>query len=159
MSLQTENQVHQALLKTLEGHQRQILGTLTVEELYKVPHSVNHSQSKCTKTLCTAFVRGALYCRSGCSSSFTNKETPRVESSYFSKRTMESESPVPWLPPGIPGDIRLKCSTFATSIQWYTTSVCLTTRLFVNVAPRAPWPPTGRTVLPFRSACESIFRR
>eukprot|EP00752_Nemacystus_decipiens_P013019 g11517.t1 len=27
--------VHQALLRTLEGHQRQILGTLTVEELYK----------------------------------------------------------------------------------------------------------------------------
>lgn len=36
-SFQTEEQVHQALLKTLEGHQRQILGTLTVEELYKVP--------------------------------------------------------------------------------------------------------------------------
>ncbi|CAM9132627.1 unnamed protein product [Ectocarpus sp. 12 AP-2014] len=31
----TEDQVHQALLRTLEGHQRQILGTLTVEELYK----------------------------------------------------------------------------------------------------------------------------
>lgn len=35
-SFQSEDQVHQALLKTLEGHQRQILGTLTVEELYKV---------------------------------------------------------------------------------------------------------------------------
>ncbi|CAN0374194.1 unnamed protein product, partial [Ectocarpus sp. 13 AM-2016] len=31
----TSDQVHQALLRTLEGHQRQILGTLTVEELYK----------------------------------------------------------------------------------------------------------------------------
>ncbi|CAB1105971.1 unnamed protein product [Ectocarpus sp. CCAP 1310/34] len=31
----TADQVHQALLRTLEGHQRQILGTLTVEELYK----------------------------------------------------------------------------------------------------------------------------
>lgn len=33
---QSAEDVHQALLRTLEGHQRQILGTLTVEELYKV---------------------------------------------------------------------------------------------------------------------------
>lgn len=31
----SSDEVHQALLRTLEGHQRQILGTLTVEELYK----------------------------------------------------------------------------------------------------------------------------
>ncbi|CAM9291103.1 unnamed protein product, partial [Hapterophycus canaliculatus] len=31
----THAQIHEALLRTLEGHQRQILGTLTVEELYK----------------------------------------------------------------------------------------------------------------------------
>ncbi len=36
LGVQTHNQVHEALLRTLEGHQRQILGTLTVEELYKV---------------------------------------------------------------------------------------------------------------------------
>jgi hypothetical protein len=32
---QTVHEIQQTLLKTMEGHQRQILGTMTVEELYR----------------------------------------------------------------------------------------------------------------------------
>jgi len=32
---ETEDHIRQAILRTMEGHQRQILGTLTVEEIYK----------------------------------------------------------------------------------------------------------------------------
>ena len=31
----SERNIKEAILKTMEGHQRQIIGTLTVEEIYK----------------------------------------------------------------------------------------------------------------------------
>ncbi|CAM9465795.1 unnamed protein product [Choristocarpus tenellus] len=55
----SKRDIQEALLLTMEGHQRQILGTLTVEELYKV---VNRLQSSKFRFVSSILVHVTLKC-------------------------------------------------------------------------------------------------